>query len=44
MDKETARKLYRSGEDPTIAKLMELDDENERLKQKIASLSLNSTN
>jgi transposase len=44
MDRNTARELYRSGEEPTIAKLMELDDENERLKKKIASLSQNSTN
>ena len=44
MDKVTARKLYRSGEGPTMAKLMELDDEVERLKKLVASLSSNSTN
>jgi transposase len=42
-DKE-ARQLYNSGEEPTIKKLIELDDENQSLKEKITCLESNSTN
>jgi len=44
MDRGTAEKLYDSGKEPTVAKLLEYDTENERLKSKIAQLGKNSTN
>ena len=44
MDRRTAEKLYDSGKEPTVAKLLEYDTENERLKTKIAQLGKNSTN
>jgi len=44
MDKQQAEILYDSGKEPTVEKLLELDDELERLKQKIASLNKDSTN
>ena len=44
MDKRTAGKLYDSGKEPTVAKLLEYDAENKRLKRKIAQLEKNSTN
>jgi len=44
MDREIARKIYRSGEESVVAKLIELDDEVERLKKENASLKQNSTN
>ena len=44
MTEKEAKKLYNSGEEPTIQKLIELDDENKVLKEKIASLESNSTN
>ena len=44
MDRRTAGKLYDSGKEPTVAKLLEYDAENKRLKRKIAQLEKNSTN
>lgn len=44
MNKKQAEILYDSGKEPTVSKLLELDDEIERLKQKIASLDKDSTN
>ena len=44
MTEEEALKLYNSGVKPTIKKLIDLDDENKILKEKIASLESNSTN
>ena len=44
MDKQAAEKLYDSGKEPTVAKLLEYDAENEKLKRKIAQLEKNSTN
>jgi len=44
MDKPEAERLYDSGKDPTVEKLLELDEENKTLKAKIASLSTDSTN
>ena len=43
MDRRAAEKLYDSGKEPTVAKLLEYDEENERLKRKIAQLKKNST-
>ncbi|HIJ75467.1 MAG TPA: hypothetical protein HPP81_02005 [Deltaproteobacteria bacterium] len=39
-----AGRLYYSGKDPTVGKLLELDQENKTLKSKIAALSADSTN
>ena len=44
MDKPEAELLYDSGKDPTVGKLLELDEENKTLKAKIAALSTDSTN
>lgn len=44
MDKRDAEALYDSGKEPTVAKLLELDKENELLKQKNAALGTDSTN
>ena len=44
MDKPEAERLYDSGKDPTVGKLLELDQENKTLKAKIANLSTDSTN
>lgn len=43
MDRRAAEKLYDSGKEPTVAKLLEYDEENEKLKRKIAQLKKNST-
>ncbi len=44
MDKPEAERLYDSGKDPTVGKLLELDQECKALKAKIAALSTDSTN
>jgi len=44
MDKPEAEALYDSGKDPTVGKLLELDEENKTLKSKIAAVSTDSTN
>ena len=44
MDKQAAEKLYDSGKEPTVAKLLEYDAETEKLKGKIAQLEKDSTN
>jgi hypothetical protein len=44
VDKRAAEKLYDSGKEPTVAKLLEYDVENKELKSKIAQLEKNSTN
>lgn len=44
MDRGAAEKLYDSGKEPTVAKLLEYDVENKKLKSKIAQLEKNSTN
>ena len=44
MDRRMAEKLYDSGKEPTVARLLEYDTENERLKRKIAQMGKNSTN
>ena len=42
MDRQAAAKLYDSGKEPTVAKLLEYDAENNQLKKKIAQLEKNS--
>jgi transposase len=44
MDKREAEILYDSGKEPTVDKLLELDEENKTLKEKLAALSKDSTN
>ena len=44
MDRQVAEKLYDSGKEPTVAKLLEYDADNKQLKRKIAQLEKNSTN
>ena len=44
MDRRAAEKLYDSGKEPTVAKLLEYDAEEKKLKSKIAQLVKNSTN
>lgn len=44
MDRRAAEKLYDSGKEPTVAKLLEYDAEEKKLKRKIAQLVKNSTN
>jgi transposase len=44
VDKRAAEKLYDSGKEPTVAKLLEYDADNKQLKRKIAQLEKNSTN
>ncbi len=42
MDKREAERLYDTGKEPTVDKLLKLDDENEQLKEKVAKLEKNS--
>ena len=42
MDRQQAEILYDSGKQPTVAKLLEYDAENNQLKKKIAQLEKNS--
>lgn len=44
MDRRAAEKLYDSGKEPTVAKLLEYDAEEKKLKRKIAQLVRDSTN
>lgn len=44
MDRWAAEKLYDSGKEPTVSKLLEYDADNKELKLKIAQLEKNSTN
>lgn len=44
MTEKQARQIYHTGEESTIKKLLELDNENTVLKQKIASFESNSSN
>lgn len=44
MDRRAAGKLYDSGKEPTVARLLEYDAENKQLKSRIARLEKNSTN
>ena len=44
IDKPEAERLLDSGKDPTVSKLLELDEENKTLKAKLAALSTDSTN
>jgi len=44
VDKRAAERLYDSGKEPTVSKLLEYDAENKRLKRKIAQLEKDSTN
>jgi len=44
MDEAIAKRIYNSGEGPTIAKLIELDSKVDELTARIAKLSKNSTN
>jgi transposase len=44
MDKSSAEHLYRSGMEPTVAKLIELDTKVDELNARIAALSKNSSN
>lgn len=44
IDKETAERLYNSGKDATVAKIIELDTTVDVLTEKIAKLSKNSSN
>ena len=44
MDRRGAERLYDSGKKPTVAKLLEYDAENTKLKRKIAQLQRNSKN
>lgn len=44
MDKPEAERLYDSGKEPTVGKLLEFDQEVKILKEKIAALSADSTN
>ncbi len=44
VDKRAAEKLYDSGKEPTVVKLLEYDAENKDLKRKIAQIERNSTN
>jgi hypothetical protein len=44
VDKRAAERLYDSGKEPTVSKLLEYDAENKRLKSKIAQLEKDSTN
>jgi len=44
MDRREAEELYDSGKEPTVVKLLELDEENQSLKQKVSSLKRDSTN
>lgn len=44
MNKPEAEALYDSGKDPTVEKLLELDEQIKALKAKVANLSTDSTN
>lgn len=44
MDRREAEALYDQGKEPTVVKLLEFDEENQKLKEKIASSNLDSTN
>lgn len=44
MDRRGAERLYDSGKEPTVVKLLEYDAENTKLKRRIAQLERNSTN
>jgi transposase len=44
MNRRAAVKLYRSGEEPTVSKLLDYDTETKALKEKIAQLEKNSSN
>jgi len=44
VDRRAAEKLYDSGKEPTVAKLLEYDAEEKKLKSKIAQLVRDSTN
>jgi transposase len=44
VDRRAAEKLYESGKEPTVVKLLEYNAETKRLKRKIAQLRKNSTN
>ncbi|MFQ5981725.1 MAG: IS66 family transposase, partial [Candidatus Heimdallarchaeota archaeon] len=44
LDRRAAEELYESGKEPTVAKLLEYDAENEQLKMRIVQLEKNSTN
>ena len=43
MNRREALKLYRTGEEPTVAKLLDYDKENQTLREKIAQLEKNSS-
>jgi len=43
VDRRAAEKLYDSGKEPTVVKLLKYDEQNEKLKRKIAQLEKNST-
>jgi hypothetical protein len=42
MDKREAERLYDSGKDPTVGKILDYDRQNTELKEKIARLERNS--
>ena len=42
MGRDEAEKLYDSGKEPTVEKLLEQDAENRQLKEKVAQLQRNS--
>lgn len=44
MDRGEAEKLYDSGKEPTVEKLLEYEQENKQLKEKVAKLERNSQN
>ena len=44
MDRRAAEKLYDSGKEPTVSKLLDYDAENKRLKRKVSQLEKDSTN
>lgn len=43
MDRRAAEKLYDSGKEPTVVKLLKYGEQNDKLKRKIAQLEKNST-
>ena len=44
MDRREAENLYESGKEPTVQKLLELDEQNRNLQAQVFSANLNSTN
>lgn len=44
MDRTQAERLYDSGKEPTVKRLLEYDAENQKLKEKVAQLDKNSKN